>query len=176
MSKQINIPDDWSKLSDKAVAEIVKYLRKNYKKYDISIESNHIYIGNVDIFAYAKPKSDVPYKSIYSASDIEVCIEINNRSFVAGDGAVFQDLQQLKQDCVRHYRRQEAWHKYGENALLAILSAALTSAVAVGYVKYQQFEKAKPSSDAKVQKVAQEYETQKAKTVNFADSIHQKTK
>ncbi len=176
MSKKINIPDDWSKLSDKAAAEIVKYLRKNYKKYDVSVCLNHIYIGNVDIFSYARPKPDVPYKTIYSAADIEVCIEINNRSFVAGNGAVFQDLQQLKQDCVRHYRCRQNWNKYGEKTLLAIISAALASAVAVGYVKYQQLEKAKPSSDAKVQKAAQEYKTHQAKTVNFIDSIHQKTK
>lgn len=176
MSKQINFPNDWSKLSNKAVAEIAKYLRKNYKKYDISIGSNHIYIGNVDVFSYAKPKPEVPYKSIYSVDDIEVCIEINNRSFVAGDGAVFQDLQHLKQDCVRHYRRKEALQKYYEKALLAIIYAALISAVAVGYVKYQQLEKVKTSSDAKVQKAVQEYKNQTAKTVNFTDSINQKTK
>lgn len=174
MNTKQSFPDDWAKLSDKEVAEIVKHLRKNYKKYDISISSNRISIGNVNIFSYAKPKPDVPYKSIYSAADIEVCIEINNRSFVAGDGAVFQDLQQLKQDCVRHYRRKGAWQKYGEKALLAIISAALISGVAVGYVKYQQL--AKPSSDTKVQKAPQEYESQQAKTVNFIDSIHQKTK
>ena len=174
MNTKQSFPDDWARLSDKEVAEIVKHLRQNYKKYDISIVYNHISIGNVNIFSYAKPKPDVPYKSIYSAADIEVCIEINNRSFVAGDGAVFQDLQQLKQDCVRHYRRQKAWQTYGEKILLAIISAAFASAVAVGYVKYQQL--TKPSSDAKVQKASQEYESQQAKTVNFTDSIHQKTK
>lgn len=174
MNTKQSFPDDWSKLSDKEVIEIVKHLRQNYKKYDISIDSNRIYVGNVNIFSYAKPKPNVPYKSIYSVDDIEVCIEINNRSFVACDGAVFQDLQQLKQDCVRHYRRKEAWHKYSEKALLAIISAALISGVAVGYVKYQQL--AKPSSDAKVQKASQEYETQKAKTAFFSDSVNQKIK
>lgn len=176
MNTKQSFPDDWAKLSDKEVAEIVKHLRKNYKKYDISISSNRISIGNVNVFSYAKPKPDVPYKSIYSAADIEVCIEINNHSFVACDGAVFQDLQQLKQDCVRYYRRQKAWQKYGEKILLAIISAAFASAVAVGYVKYQQLEKAKTSSDTKVQNASQEYESQQAKTVNFIDSIHQKTK
>lgn len=174
MNTKQSSPDDWTKLSDKEVAEIVKHLRKNYKKYDISIISNHISIGNVNIFSYAKPKPEVPYKSIYSVDDMEVCIEINNRSFVSGDGAVFQDLQQLKQDCVRHYRRKETWHKYSEKALLAIISAAFASAVAVGYVKYQQL--AKPSSDTKVQKATTEYKNQTAKTVNFTDTINQKTK
>lgn len=58
----------------------------------------------------------------------------------------------------------------------AYIYAALTSGVAVGYVKYQQLEKVKTSSDAKVQKASQEYESQQAKTINFIDSIHQKTK
>ena len=176
MSKKVNIPDDWSKLSDKAVTEIIKYLRKNYKKYDVSVCSNHIYIGNIDIFSYAKPKQDVPYKSIYSASDIEVCIEINNRAFFADNGAVFQDLQQLKQDCVRHYRCKQNWNKYGEKALLAIISAALISAVAVGYVKYNQLEKEKSAPDATAQKATAEYKNQTAKTVNFTNSISQNTK
>ena len=173
MSKKINIPGDWSKLSDKAVAEIIKYLRKNYKKYDVSVCSNHIYIGNIDIFSYAKPKQDVPYKSIYSASDIEVYIEINNRAFFADNGAVFQDLQQLKQDCVRYYRCKQNWNKYGEKALLAIISAALISAVAVGYVKYNQLEKAKSASDAMTPKATAE---RTANTVKFIEFLNQRQK
>ena len=56
----------------------------------------------------------------------------------------------------------------------AYIYAALTSGVAVGYVKYQQLEKS--SSDTKVQKASQEYKNQTAKTVNFTDTINQKTK
>lgn len=173
MSKKRTFPDNWSRLSDKQVMEIIKYLRCNYKKHDIKVHNNYVQIDNVKIQPCIRPKIDAPFKVVYSVADIEVCIEINNRSFVAGNGAVFQDLQQLKQDCVRHYRCRQNWNKYGEKTLLAIISAALASAVAVGYVKYQQLEKAKPSSDAMTPKATAERTTN---TVKFIEFLNQRQK
>ena len=95
MNKKRIFPYDWSRMSVAEIEDNIKYLRKNYKKHKVVHKGNSIYIDNVCICWYAKTKPDVPFKIIYSSFDIERALDINNRTFVASDGTVFQEEQQM---------------------------------------------------------------------------------
>ena len=97
MSKKRIFPNDWSKLSGQEVAKNIRYLCCNYKKHDIAVHNNYIQIDNIKIQPCTRPKSGTPYKTIYSAEDLEVYIDINNREIHA-DNPMYLELGKLCQD------------------------------------------------------------------------------
>lgn len=175
MNKKRIFPDDWSKLLDGIVAKNIKYLKRNYKKHNIKVHNNCIQIDNIKIQPCTRPKSGTPYKTIYSVEDIEVCIDINNRE-IGVDNPMYLDLRNLYQDLKKYDRSAEKrcrdWIKKNYKWVFIIATGAKLVSGAGMYLYVAN----KKQSDIKTQTVAQEYESQKAKTVNFIDSVHQKTK
>ena len=175
MRKKRTFPDDWLKLLDGIVAKNIKYLKRNYKKHDITIRNNCVQIDNIKIQPCARTKIGTPYKTIYSVEDIEVYIDINNREIYA-DHPMYLELKGLYQDVKKYSQSAEKrfrdWIKkiYKWVFIVATGTKLLSGAGMYLYVTN------KKQPDIKTQTVAQEYKAHKAKTINFTDSINQKTK
>ena len=175
MSKKRTFPNDWSKLLDGIVAKNIKYLKRNYKKHDITIRNNCVQIDNIKIQPCTRPKIGTPYKPIYSVEDIEVCIDINNREICA-DNPMYPELSNLYQDIKKYSQSAEKrfrdWIKKNYKWVFIVATGAKLVSGAGMYL--YAINKKQPNT--KVQTVTQEYEAQKAKTINFTDSINQKTR
>lgn len=175
MSKKRTFPDGWSKLLDGIVAKNIKYLKRNYKKHDITIRNNCVQIDNIKIQPCARPKIGTPYKTIYSVEDIEVYIDINNREIYA-DNPMYLELEGLYQDVKKYSQSAEKrfrdWIKKNYKWVFIVATGAKLVSGAGMYL----YATNKKQSDIKTQTVAQEYKAHKSKTINFTDSINQKTK
>ena len=175
MSKKRTFPDDWSKLLDGIVAKNIKYLKRNYKKHDITIRNNCVQIDNIKIQPCTRPKIGTPYKTIYSVEDIEVYIDINNREIYA-DNPMCLELEGLYQDVKKYSQSAEKrfrdWIKKNYKWVFIVATGAKLLSGAGMYLYVTN----KKQPDIKTQTVAQEYKAHKAKTINFTDSINQKTK
>ena len=175
MSKKRTFPDNWSSLSDKQVMENIKYLSSNYKKHDIKVHNNYVQIDNVKIQPCIRPKIGVPFKVVYAAEDIEVYKEINKKEIHA-DNPMYIELDKLYQDIKRYNQSVEKkcrdWIKKNYKWVFIVATGAKVVSGAGMYL----FVANKKQPDIKTQTVAQEYKAHKAKTINFTDSINQKTK
>lgn len=175
MSKKRTFPNDWSKLLDGIVAKNIKYLKRNYKKHDITIRNNYVQIDNIKIQPCTRPKIGTPYKPIYSVEDIEVCIDINNREICA-DNPMYPELSNLYQDIKKYSQSTEKrfrdWIKKNYKWVFVVATGAKLVSGAGMYL----FVANKKQPNTKVQTVTQEYEAQKVKAINFTDSINQKIK
>ena len=175
MSKKRTFPNDWSKLLDGIVAKNIKYLKRNYKKHDITIRNNCVQIDNIKIQPCTRPKIGTPYKPIYSVEDIEVCIDINNREICA-DNPMYPELSNLYQDIKKYSQSTEKrfrdWIKKNYKWVFIVATGAKLVSGAGMYL----FVANKKQPNTKVQTVTQEYEAQKVKAINFTDSINQKIK
>ncbi|MBQ2005922.1 MAG: hypothetical protein II219_03890 [Alphaproteobacteria bacterium] len=175
MSKKRIFPNDWSKLLGGIVAKNIRYLCRNYKKHDIAVHNNYIQIDNIKIQPCTRPKSGTPYKTIYSAEDLEVYIDINNREIQA-DNPMYLELGKLCQDIKKYNQSAEKrfrdWIKKNYKWVFIVA----TGAKLVSGMGMYLYATNKKQSDIKTQTVTQEYEAQKAKTVNLTDSINQNTK
>lgn len=171
MSKKRIFPDDWSNLSDKQVIENIKYLRCNYKKHDTKVHNNCIHIDNIKIHPCARPKIGTPYKTIYAAEDIEVYKEINKKEIHA-DNPMYIELDKLYQDIKRYNQSVEKkcrdWIKKNYKWVFIVATGAKVVSGAGMYL----FVANKKQPNTKTQTVAQKYEAQKVKTINFTDSIN----
>ena len=171
MSKKRTFPDDWSKLLDGIVAKNIKYLKRNYKKHDITIRNNCVQIDNIKIQPCTRPKIGTPYKPIYSVEDIEVCIDINNREICA-DNPMYPELSNLYQDIKKYSQSAEKrfrdWIKKNYKWVFIVATGAKLVSGAGMYL----YATNKKQPDIKTQTVAQEYKSQKAKIINFTDSIN----
>ena len=175
MSKKRTFPDNWSSLSDKQVMENIKYLRCNYKKHDIKVHNNYVQIDNVKIQPCIRPKIGAPFKVVYAAEDIEVYKEINKKEIHA-DNPMYIELDKLYQDIKRYNQSVEKkcrdWIKKNYKWVFIVATGAKVVSGAGMYL----YATNKKQPDIKTQTVAQEYKAHKAKTVNFTDTINQKTK
>jgi hypothetical protein len=175
MSKKRTFPDDWSKLLDGIVAKNIKYLKRNYKKHNIKVHNNCVQIDNIKIQLCARQKIGTGYKTIYSVEDVEVYIVINNRE-IGADNPMYLDLRNLYQDIKKYSQSVEKrcrdWIKKNYKWVFIVATGAKVVSAAGMYLYVTN----KKQPDIKTQTVAQEYKSQKAKTVNFTDSVHQKTK
>ena len=175
MSKKRTFPDDWSKLLDGIVAKNIKYLKRNYKKHDITISNNCVQIDNIKIQPCTRPKIGTPYKPIYSVEDIEVCIDINNREICA-DNPMYPELRNLYQDIKKYSQSAEKrfrdWIKKNYKWVFIVATGAKLVSGAGMYL----YATNKKQPDIKTQTVAQEYKSQKAKIENLTDSTNKKTK
>ena len=171
MSKKSTFPNDWSKLLGGIVAKNIRYLCRNYKKHDITVHNNYIQIDNIKIQPCARPKSGAPYKTIYSAEDIEVYIDINNREIQA-DNPMYPELGKLCQDIKKYSQSAEKrfrdWIKKNYKWVFIVA----TGAKLVSGMGMYLYATNKKQTDIKTQTVAQEYKSQKAKTVNLTDTIN----
>ena len=175
MSKKRTFPNDWSKLLGGIVAKNIRYLCRNYKKHDITVHNNYIQIDNIKIQPCARPKSGAPYKTIYSAEDIEVYIDINNREIQA-DNPMYPELGKLCQDIKKYSQSAEKrfrdWIKKNYKWVFIVA----TGAKLVSSMGIYLYATNKKQPNTKVQTVTQEYEAQKVKAINFTDSINKKIK
>ncbi|MBR4892151.1 MAG: hypothetical protein IKZ34_03165 [Alphaproteobacteria bacterium] len=177
MYKKINIPNDWSNLSDAQVLEFIKYLKKNYRKHKVSVYYNNLYIDNVKIQTYGKTKPGVPYKSVYSYGDIINCKDINGKTYTPKDTAIYDELIELDMACREYLKRKEWWQKNGENFAAAVFTVGVVAGFITALVcGTQNTNKEQKTTKQEVRTQAQEYEATKAKTINFTDSVNQKTK
>lgn len=171
MSKKRIFPDNWSSLSDKRVMEYIKYLRCNYKKHDIKVHNNYVQIDNVKIQPCIRPKIGAPFKVVYAAEDIEVYIDINNREIQA-DNPMYPELGKLCQDIKKYSQSAEKrfrdWIKKNYKWVFIVA----TGAKLVSGMGMYLYATNKKQTDIKTQTVAQEYKSQKAKTVNLTDTIN----
>lgn len=175
MSKKRTFPNDWSKLLGGIVAKNIKYLKRNYKKHNITVHNNYIQIDNIKIQPCTRPKIGTPYKTVYSVEDIEVYIDINNREIQA-DNPMYLELSNLYKDIKRYSQSAEKrfrdWIKKNYKWVFIVA----TGAKLVSGMGIYLYATNKKQPDIKTQTVAQEYKSQKAKTVNLTDSISQNTK
>ncbi|MFQ6729562.1 MAG: hypothetical protein ACLRFK_00700 [Alphaproteobacteria bacterium] len=175
MSKKRTFPNDWSKLLGGIVAKNIKYLKSNYKKHNITVHNNYIQIDNIKIQPCTRPKIGTPYKTVYSVEDIEVYIDINNREIQA-DNPMYLELSNLCQDIKRYSQSAEKrlrdWIKKNYKWVFIVATGAKLVSGAGMYL----YATNKKQLDIKTQTVAQEYKSQKVKTINFTDSISQNTK
>ena len=94
MLKKRSFPDDWSKLTGEQLTDNIKYLLKNYKRYDISkSDTGTISIGNVNISNEYMDKN-VPWEQ-------RICMNVNNKQvYASGDRlTVFNDMLNLREMC-----------------------------------------------------------------------------
>ena len=175
MSKKRTFPNDWSKLLDGIVAKNIKYLKRNYKKHDITIRNNCVQIDNIKIQPCTRPKIGTPYKTVYSVEDIEVYMDINNRE-IGTDNPMYLELSNLYQNIKKYSQSAEKrfrdWIKKNYKWVFIVATGAKLVSGAGMYLYVTN----KKQPNTKVQTVTQEYEAQKAKTINFTDSINQKTR
>jgi hypothetical protein len=167
MSKKRTFPDNWSSLSDKQVMEYIKYLRCNYKKHDIKVHNNYVQIDNVKIQPCIRPKIG----AVYAAEDIEVYKEINNQE-ICTDNPMSLELDRLYQD-IKNYNQSvekkcREWIKKNYKWVFIVATGAKVVSGAGMYLYITN----KKQPDIKTQTVAQEYKSQKAKTVNLTDTIN----
>lgn len=174
MNKKRIFPYDWSRMSVAEIEDNIKYLRKNYKKHKVVHKGNSIYIDNVCICWYAKTKPDVPFKIIYSSFDIDLALDINNRTFVASDGTVFQELQKLKEICVQYCRRQDFYKRNLEIIIIATFTSMLLS-IGAGWYACKYFDKS--GKDKKTKSATTAPITKPAsQQLVFTDLVQQKTR
>ena len=107
--------------------------------------------------------------------EIEVYKEINNQE-ICTDNPMSFELERLYQD-IKNYNQSvekkcREWIKKNYKWVFIVATGAKVVSGAGMYLYVTN----KKQPDIKTQTVAQEYKSQKAKTVNFTDSVHQKTK
>ena len=170
MSKKRTFPNDWSKLLDGIVEKNIKYLKRNYKKHDITIRNNCVQIDNIKIQPCTRPKIGTPYKTVYSVEDIEVYIDINNQEIYV-DNPMYLEMCKLCQDIKKYNQSAEKrcrdWIKKNYKWVFIIATGAKVISGAGMYL----YVTSKKQPDIKIQTSAQEYNAHKAKTINFTDSV-----
>lgn len=172
MSKKRTFPDDWSKMSDIEIAENIKYLHRNYKRYNIKVSGNSIYLDNIHIYTYAKSKNGRDW----GVQTVEPWIikGINNKE-IRNDNLLYPEIHLLCKDCVKYalspLAKGKDWIKNNRNLLIGTalgLKIGFTIGMVAGYATGKQND-TQSGIDATVQTSVQEYN--KTKTINFTDSI-----
>lgn len=172
MTDKINFPTDWTQMTDDGVAENIKYLTKNRKKYNVSvIDANSLQIDGVRIVFY----------TIEQHRQMIKVAKINNRNVRSDKNAsLYLAIKNLydtcKQDNIRKYERQIKKDRnfvwLGTSCVIATIICA-TLITTNAEIKKQEKEKRDKIEWAK--KLLQEYEQEKAKnnTVNIDSLINQ---
>lgn len=172
MSKKRIFPDDWSKMSDTEIAENIKYLQRNYKKYNVSASGNSVYLDNVHIYTYAKTKDGRDWA--LQTQEPWIIKDINNKE-IRNDNLLYPELSMLYKDCVKYTlspcAKCKDWIKNNCNLLIGTalgVKIGLTIGMFVGYASSKQFDN-QSRADSKIQTSVPENSA--TKTISFTDSV-----
>lgn len=87
-------PDDWSKLSNAALAKNIKYLKDNFEKYSITVGYNFVQLDNVRISIYPEePRIYGPMDLIF-VPQYRIVKIINKKEFHKDD-SLYPDVTEL---------------------------------------------------------------------------------
>lgn len=125
----MNIPTDWSKISDEEALKYIAYLDKHSYKYKITMDENNIiHIGNVANIAYT-------YNKAMECS----AIKINNKHFFAEFDCLCPfdkayDLYSKMQHKLLPFKTKakEWWENYYDKVLIATMLTCVMGGILVG--------------------------------------------
>ena len=134
----MNIPTDWSKISDEEALEYIAYLDKHSYKYKITMDENNIiHIGNVANIAYT-------YNKAMECSEVK----INNKRFFAEFywGCSFDkayDLYCKMQHKLLPFKTKakEWWENHYDTTLIVTLLTCAMVGIFVGAKKTSDYSK-----------------------------------
>ncbi len=134
----MNIPTDWSKISDEEALKYIAYLDKHSYKYKITMDENKvIHIGNVANIAYTHNKT-------MKCS----AVEINNKHFFAEVSYICPfdeayDLYYKMQHKLLPFKTKakEWWENYYDKVLIVTLLTCAMAGIFVGAKKTSDYSK-----------------------------------